>query len=311
MGGRGTLVRMGVLALFWGSSFLWIKLALRSFTPAEIAFGRILLGVIVLGALTYAGRHRLPRGRRTWTYLTVAAFFGTALPFFLFGLGEKTVDSSVAGVLNATTPLWALLIAVVFRLERNLFSLKMVGLLLGFAGVLVIFAPWQAHGLASWGSLAVLAAAASYAVAYLCIGRAMTGNGVAPIALSAGQLLLGMGMSAVIVPLDSLEPITVQPVSVVALLILGLFGTGFAFALNYRLIADIGAVTATSVGYLLPVVSVILGAIALNEAITGRVVIGMVVVLMGVGLTRWQPRRKPVEITPVVDQMPSETVRNG
>ncbi|TCO65450.1 DMT family transporter [Actinocrispum wychmicini] len=314
MGGKGTLARMCLLALLWGSSFLWIKLALRSFSPGQIALGRIILGAAVLFALTYAGRKRLPRGRRTWAYLTVAAFFGSALPFFLFGLGEKTIDSGLAGVLNATTPLWALLIAVVFRMERNLFSLKMLGLLLGFVGVLVIFAPWQAHGLASWGSLAVLAAAASYAVAYTCIGRAMTGSGVAPIALSAGQLLIGTGMSALMLPIDGFGPITIQPVSALAVLILGLFGTGFAFALNYRLIADVGAVTATSVGYLLPVVSVLLGAVALHEAITVRVVIGMVVVLVGVGLTRWQPRQRPadeIEITPAVGQRPSETVRNA
>jgi drug/metabolite transporter (DMT)-like permease len=305
-------VRMGVLALLWGSSFLWIKIALRSFTPGQIAFGRIVLGAVVLGVLAYAGRHRMPRGRRVWGYLTVAAFFGTALPFLLFGVGERTVDSSVAGVLNATTPLWALLIAVVLRTERNLFSVKMIGLVLGFAGTLLIFSPWESRGLANWGSLAILGAAASYAVAYVVIGHAMRGSGVAPVALSAGQMTLGVGISTLMLPFDGLTPIVFHPLSVVALVILGLFGTGLAFAVNFRLIAEVGAVTATSVGYLLPVVSVLLGAIVLDERITALVVIGMVVVLVGVGLTRWQRRPKPMElVTPAGDPTPIATARNG
>src|SRR5882724_6677490 len=172
MGSRGTLIRMGVLALLWGSSFVWIKLALRAFSPGQIAFGPIVLVV-----LCYAGGKRLPRDRKIWAHLVIAAVFGNAVPFFLFGVGERTVDSGVAGVLNATTPLWALLIGVLMRHERKLLSIRMLGLVLGFAGTLLIFAPWQAHGLASWGALAILAAAASYAVSYTYIGMRLSGRG--------------------------------------------------------------------------------------------------------------------------------------
>jgi drug/metabolite transporter (DMT)-like permease len=296
MGSRGTLIRMGVLALVWGSSFLWIKLALQSFSPSQISLIRIALGAAVLVVICYAGRNRLPSDRKTWAKLVFAAFFGNAVPFFLFGFGEQTVDSGVAGVLNATTPLWALLIGLLLRDERKLLSLRMLGLVLGFVGTLLIFAPWQSHGLASWGALAILAAAASYAIAYIYIGRTLSGKGLAPIALSSAQLVTATGLGVLTLPIGGFVPITLNAWSVVAVVILGVFGTGIAFAINYRLIADEGAVTATSVGYLLPVVSVLLGAIALDEQITVRVVIGMVVVLLGVGLTRWQPRAHKPEV---------------
>ncbi|SMC88948.1 DMT family transporter [Kibdelosporangium aridum] len=306
MGSKGTLVRMGLLALLWGSSFLWIKFALQSMSPGQIAIGRILLGAAVLVVLCYSGRQRLPKDPKIWAHLAFAAFFGNALPFFLFGFGEQTVDSGIAGVLNATTPLWALLIGVLLRQERKLFSLRMLGMVVGFGGTLLIFAPWQAGGLTSWGALAILGAAASYAVSYTYIGLKLSGKGTAPIALSAAQLVTAAGLSTLLLPIDGFEPITWHPLGVVAVVILGVFGTGFAFALNYRLIADEGAVAATAVGYLLPVVSVLLGAIVLGEPVTLRVVAGMVVVLLGVGMTRWQPKAaaKPELVVPAVAAAP-------
>jgi drug/metabolite transporter (DMT)-like permease len=304
VGNRGTLIRMGVLALVWGSSFLWIKLALTALTPVQITFARIVLGAVVLVVLCYSGRERLPRDRKIWLRLMFAAFFGNVLPFVLFGIGEQTVDSGVAGVLNATTPLWALLIGVLLRHERRLFSIRMLGLVLGFAGTLLIFAPWQSHGLGSWGALAILAAAASYAVSYTYIGMKLSGRGTTPIALSAAQLVTAVGLSTLTLPFGGFEPISLSPLSLLAVAVLGVFGTGLAFALNYRLIADEGVVAATAVGYLLPVVSVLLGAAALDEPITLRVIVGMVVVLLGVGMTRWQGRKplEPVITTAAADQ---------
>lgn len=289
-GSRGTLVRMGLLALLWGSSFLWIKLALHGLNPVQITVARCALGALVVVVLCYSARHKLPREPRVWGHLVVAAFFGNALPFALFGIGERTVDSGVAGVINSTTPLWALLIGILIGTERTLKPVRLAGLLLGFGGTLLIFAPWQQAGLASWGSLAILAAAASYAVSYTYIGRTLSGRGVAPIALSAAQLLTATGLSALALPVGGFHTVDLTPAVLIAIGVLGVFGTGFAFAINYRLIADEGPTNATTVGYLLPVVSVLLGAAFLGEGITVRVVLGMVVVLIGVGMTRWQKK---------------------
>ncbi|MDT0570119.1 DMT family transporter [Streptomyces sp. DSM 3412] len=292
-------LRMALLALLWGSGFLWIKLALNhGLSPLQITVARCALGAAVLLVLALAARQRLPRDRRTWTHLLIAAFFCNALPFALFGIGEQTVDSGTAGVLNATTPLWALLLGLVLGTDRPLSPARLTGLLLGFAGVLLIFAPWQRAGLMTSGALALLGAAVSYAVAFAYMGRHLTGRD-APLAVSAAQLLAATGWAttgwaatgwaADAPPAASAGPSGADLTALLAVAVLGIFGTGVTFYLNYRLIADEGATSAATVGYLLPVVSVALGALFLDERVGTRVIAGMVVVLAGVALTR--PRR--------------------
>jgi drug/metabolite transporter (DMT)-like permease len=282
----GSLVRFISLALIWGSSFLWIKMALGGLSPIQIALIRLLLGAAVIIGLALLTRTKLPRDRKIWSRMVVPALFGNAIPFTLFGFGERTVDSGVAGVLNATTPLWALLITLVIGTERRLGAVRLTGLLLGFAGTLVIFAPWHAAGLASWGALACLVAAISYAISYAYIGKNLVGK-LSPIAMSASQMGGGAVLVAVALPFTGgLDTVRLGVASLVAVSILGVFGTGVALVFNNRLIIDEGVTTATSVGYLLPVVSVLLGVFFLHEPLNVRIVAGMVVVLAGVALSR-------------------------
>lgn len=289
---------MGVLALLWGSSFLWIKLALAAFSPMTITLIRTALGAGLLVILCLASRQRLPRERRIWAHMLVAALFGNLIPFTLFGVGELTVNTGIAGVLNATTPLWALLIGIAIGTERSASPVRIIGLLLGFGGVLLIFAPWQTAGLVSWGALALLAAAASYAIAYTYIGRFITSRSGTPTALSASQLITATALTALVVPATAGHAGHITALAVIAVAILGLLGTGLAFVLNYRLIADEGSTNATTVGYLLPVVSVLLGAIVLDEPLNLRVIAGMAVVLAGVAMTRLRPRTPAPVLAP-------------
>lgn len=295
---HASLIRMGLIALFWGSSFLWIKLALTSLSPLQITLVRLVLGAAVLVVLCYLGRQRLPRDRRLWGHLVIAAFFGNALPFVLFGVGELTVPSGVAGMLNSTTPLWALLIGILIGTERNLRPVRLTGLALGFAGTVLIFAPWEAGDLATWGALAILAAAISYAISYTYIGHFLSGRGTAPLALTAAQLLTATAITTIALPVGGLQPVELHLNAVIAVVILGVFGTGVALALNNRLIADEGAAQAATAGYLLPVVSVLLGALVLNEDLNPRVIAGMVVVLAGVAMTRIRRRTPAPEVGP-------------
>ncbi|MGZ3142220.1 DMT family transporter [Lentzea chajnantorensis] len=291
MNQRGTLIRMGVLALLWGSSFLWMKLALGSLSPLQISIVRTFFGALVLFVVLATARMTLPRNRRVWAHMTFVAFFGSAVPFTLFAIGGQTVDSGVSGVLNSTTPLFALAIGLVLGTEKISDLVRMLGLGLGFAGVLLIFAPWQqANSIASWGAVLCLAGAASYAIGYSYAGRYLVNTGATSTQLAAMQLTTAMGMLLLALPFGGLQPLHLHWIGVVAVIVLGVAGTGVAFILNYRVIADEGATTATTVGYLLPVVSVLLGAVFLGEQLNARVVIGMLVVLMGVALTR----RKPV-----------------
>lgn len=305
--GRGTLVRMILLALIWGSSFLWIKLSLGALSPVQVALVRTALGAGVLMLLCLVARQRLPRGRPVWAHLTMAAVFGTLVPFSLLALGEQTVDSGIAGVLNATTPLWALLIGILIRTERHLPLVRVSGLLLGFAGTLLIFAPWQSEGLASWGAVAILGGMASYGVGYVYVGKYLSGGIGSPLGMPTGQLLAACALGALVLPVGGLQPIHLEPVPLIAVAILGVFGTGFGFVLNYRLIVDEGPTNAATVGYLLPVVSVLLGAVVLDEDISLRVVAGMVVVLIGVAMSRWQ--RPVTEVEPAAAPMPAPARR--
>ena len=296
MGSVGSLVRFIPLALIWGSSFLWIKMALGGLSPIQMALIRLVLGAAVIIGLAVFTRTKLPRDRKIWFRMVVPALFGSAVPYTLFGLGERSVDSGVAGVLNATTPLWALLIMLIIGTERHLGAVRLIGLLLGFAGTLVIFAPWHAAGLASWGALACLVAATSYAISSAYIGKNLVGK-LSPIAMSASQMGGGAVLVAVALPFTGgLDTVRLGVGPLVAVSMLGIFGTGLALVLNNRLIIDEGVTTATSVGYLLPVVSVLLGVFFLHEQLNVRIVAGMVVVLVGVALSR---RRA---VAPVVAQ---------
>ncbi|KES03918.1 multidrug transporter [Streptomyces toyocaensis] len=292
------VVRIGVLALLWGSTFLWIKLALHALSPVQVTLVRCLLGAATLLLLCLATRQRLPSGRVVWGHVFVAAFWCNALPFAMFSVGEQTVDSGVAGVLNATTPLWSLLAGIVIGTERRLHPARLGGLLLGFGGVTLIFAPWQAAGQAGWSALAIVAAAASYAVGFAYMGRHLVGKGHATLSLSTAQLVAATALTAVSLPMGGLAPVHLHWSSLIAVVVLGVFATGITFHLTYRIIADEGATNAATVGYLLPVVSVGLGAAVLDEPFSLRIAAGMVVVLVGVGMTRRKAARPPSSLRP-------------
>lgn len=307
--GLRSLARLGLLACLFGSSFLWIKLALGGFDPLQLVFGRLVLGALVLFAIIKATGERLPRSRGMWLRILVPALVGNAIPFCCFAFGERTVDSGLAGVLNATTPLWALLIGLLIRSERLSNLSKTCGLLLGFGGVLVIFAPWQASGVTSWGALACLAAAASYAVSYTYIARVLSGK-IAPTVLATSQLGMAAVFIGIALPISGETQVHLSPLPSIALGVLGIAGTGLAFWLNNVILVEEGAVAVASAGYLLPIVSVLLGAVTLGEPVSWRVVLGMVIVLAGILLTRLEQFKRAKSPKPSDGQKPSETVRS-
>ncbi|MFY1674636.1 DMT family transporter [Plantactinospora sp. WMMB334] len=303
---RGSLVRLLMLALLWGSGFLWIKLALRGFSPVQIVLVRLALGSLVLIPIALHRGLRLPADRKTWGHLFVAALVANAIPYTLFGVGEQTVDSGVAGVINATTPLWTALFAYVAGTDRVATWSRGMGSTLGFAGTVLIFTPWEsASEIASWGGLAILAASASYGISYVYMGRFLTNRDIPPIMLSASQLAAGTMLMVLALPLGGLTAPHWRLDAVISLLILGTLGTGVAYVLNYRLISDEGPTLASTTTYLLPVVAVVLGALVVAEPVTVPMVLGMLLVLGGVALTQ---RHAPRLITRERD---SATTRNG
>jgi drug/metabolite transporter (DMT)-like permease len=286
-----SLLRLAVLALLWGSNFLLIAIALEGFQPLQIMAGRLVLGAVVLLAVLLASGQRLPTELAVWRHLLFAAVVGNVVPYYLFAWAEQTVPSSLAGVLNATTPLFTLAIAVASRQESRVTVDRLVGLVIGFAGVVVIMAPWQAGALGSLaGQFGVLAASACYGVVFVYQRRFLTGRGTPPLVLAAGQMLVCSAVVALATPVIVASPVTWSLVPVAGLVLLGTLGTGVAYAINFRLVQDEGATNASTVTYLLPVVAVALGALFLAEEITASVVIGTLVVFVGIALAQQRLR---------------------
>ena len=290
------LSRLTSLALLWGSNFLWIKLALRGFAPAQLVFIRLALGALILTLFLRARGDHLPRGRVVWAHLTLAAIFACVIPYLLFAYGEQRVDSSIAGLLNATTPLWTALIAMAVRLERDVTPMKVAGLAVGFLGALVIFEPWRLGSqVLSWGGLACLVAAACYGVSFVYMARYLRRPELSPLVLSAGQLIVSAALTALTLPLLGRAAPHFRADALVAVVVLGAVGTGLAYLINYQLIAESGASRTAVVTYLLPVVAVALGALVLGETLAPHELLGAAVVLGGVALTR----RRPAAVAPV------------
>ncbi|MGH3547014.1 MAG: DMT family transporter [Pseudonocardiaceae bacterium] len=290
---RGSVVRLALLAVLWGSSFMWIKVGLRGFTPMQVVFLRVSLAAGLLLLICWIRGLRLPRKPVVWVHFAVAATVGNVVPFFLFGVGERSVDSGLAGILNATTPLWTIVVAWLARTERVMLAPRAAGLLLGFAGILVIFAPWRSGGTGTVsGAATCLTAAALYGVLFVYVGRFLTGRGLAPTVLSAGQLTAATVLSALALPVGWHAP-HLRPDAVGSVAVLGLLGTGVAYILNYRLITDDGPTVASTVTYLIPVVALLFGVALLGEPLSLRVLGGMAVVLASVGLVGRSAGRPP------------------
>jgi len=306
---RSSLLRLLLLALLWGSSFLWIKIALNGLSPVQITVGRLVLGAAFLLAMCALTRLRLPGGRNLWGHLLVASLAGNAIPFALFSFGERTIDSGLAGVLNATTPLWTLLFALLVRQERRPTPLRIAGLAVGFGGTLLILAPWQTTGGSLGGALLCMSAAVCYGMSLVYGARYLVNRGINPVALAAAQITAAAGWAVLATPVIGLQPMRLDPLVVVAIALLGLLGTGYAFVLINRLLVEEGPTGTATVTYLLPVIAVLLGAVFLDEALGPRVLAGMVVVLIGVMLAQRRPR--PAVITPGDGPRPSGTARSG
>ena len=198
------LLRVAALALIWGSGFLLIKISLRGFTPVQLTFARLALGAVVLVLILAVMRLKLPGERRLWVHLVVAALLANAIPYTLFGVAEQTVDSNLAGAINATTPLWTVLFALLARRHDPLGPVQWVGMVLGFAGALLILSPWQANSAPLPGVLACLGASASYGLSYVYMGRYLTNRGLPPLVLSAGQLIAASGLLVLATPFGGL-----------------------------------------------------------------------------------------------------------
>jgi len=285
-------VRFGALSLIWGFSFLLIKVGTEGYAPFHVTLGRLLFGTVVLAAAMAVKRERLPRGARTWGHLTVAAFLLNALPFSLFAYSELTIPSTLAGICNATSPLWGMALSLVALSEDRPTRLRVAGLGVGFLGVLTVLGAWQGfHGLDATGTALALLASLSYPIGWIYVRRTLAGTGNSHLSMTGAQLMLATAQLALVTPLFTSPPTHFPVVPLLAIVALGALGTGLAMLVQYGIVAEVGPTTAQMVTYFIPVIATAAGVAILGESLTWSTPVGAVIVLAGAALTQAKPRQ--------------------
>ncbi|MEU2713044.1 DMT family transporter [Streptomyces sp. NPDC007205] len=285
-------LRFGALSLIWGFSFLLIKVGTEGYAPFQVTLGRLVFGTAVLAAAMAAKRERLPRGARLWGHMAVAAFLLNALPFSLFAYSELTIPSTLAGICNATSPLWGMALSLVALSEDRPTRVRVAGLGLGFLGVLTVLGVWQGfHGLDATGTAMALLASLSYPVGWIYVRRTLAGTGNSHLSMTGAQLLLATLQLAVVTPVFAGFPTHVSLVPLLAVAALGALGTGLAVLIQYGLVAEVGPTTAQMVTYFIPVVATGAGVAILGESLRWTTPVGAVIVLAGAALTQVRAKK--------------------
>jgi drug/metabolite transporter (DMT)-like permease len=280
-------VQFVVLAAIWGSSFLFIKVLGRDWPALWVSFGRVALGAAALLVLVVARRERLPSDRRVWLHCAVAALSFNTISWTLIAFGEQHVSSIVAGLWNATTPLWVLMVAMLAFPEQQPARGRIGGLAIGFVGVAVLLGPWRGLGGGQLiGHVACAGAALCYGLGFPYTRRHLAGRAESGVVLAACQLICAAVMLAVFLPLSPGPTGHLGWDGVGSLLALGVLGSGIAFALNYAIVRAKGATTASTVTYLIPVFSTVLGATVLAEPLYWNEALGAVVLLLGIAISQ-------------------------
>lgn len=275
-----------ILALIWGSSFLFIKWGLGEMSFLAVVLGRLVFGLLLLAGALIVMRSGLPP-RAVWGHLAVVAIANNAIPWTALAWGEQYIPSGIAAMLNATTPLFTLLLAARWG-EEQLTGIKLGGLILGFVGVAVVIGPdvgtllsQQSNTMVVLGEIAVLIMAISYAIG-AAYGRRKL-KGIPAVQSATGQLFIAFLIIAPITLLTGSLPATLpSPQALGSIVALGLFGSGLAYLLFYQLLAQVGSTRTVIVTYLLPIVAIVLGWLWLNEPITTDLVLGIILILGGV-----------------------------
>ena len=266
------------VALIWGSSFLWIAIGLEGLHPGALALLRVLLGALALAAYAPARRHV---DLAEWRALGVVGVCGNAAPAIFFAFAEQRVETSVAGMLNAVSPLMVLALAVALT-RRAPVRRQLVGLLIGFAGAIMMAIPNVTGADAEpLGVFFVLLAITGYALSNTVIPPLQQAFG-GPAVILRAQIIA----SIVLLPygLYGLGDSHWRTDSVVALLILGIVGTGAARAMFATLTGRVGAPRASIMGYLVPVVAIVVGVVVRSESIHPMELAGTAIVLIGAGI---------------------------
>lgn len=297
---------LALLAAFWGSSYLLIKLALATIAPVTLIAMRVTIASLFLLAIVHLRGERLPSARRDWRLLFVQSLLNSSLAWLVLAWGQQYVPSGTAGVLNSTSPLFVLLIGMVTALWSRLrgaaagsggasTSRKSAGVALGLVGVVLVIGVNALRGIGqqTLAQVSVLFGAFLYACAALS-GKRLAH--LSSLTTACGTMLCA---AATLLPLSLMvdRPWTLVPsaTSLVAAVTLGIMCTGVALIIYFRLIKTLGAMGVASQSYLRAGVSVLLGFLVLGEQPPPSVLIGLVITIAGVALINWPARPAPYD----------------
>lgn len=294
---RPTLIALQfVLAgVIWGSSFLFMKVALVGLSPAQVAWSRLILGALTLGLFVALRREPLPRRAKLWAHMTVLAVSFCVVPFLLFSWAQQYVSSGLASIYNATTPIMtAVMAGLLFRVEK-LRLVQIAGILVGITGVMVIIAPWRGLDLdqSLIAQLAILGATACYGFSLAYMRRFVSDSGMTALVFSFLNIGIAAAIMAVLTPVLVLTPVALDPWIVGSVVLLGCLGTGVAYIWNQNVLRAWGPTRASTVTYITPVVGVALGILILGESISWNEPVGALVVFLGILLAQDRLHRRP------------------
>ncbi len=272
-----------VLALIWGNSFVFIKVGLDALTPAGVVLSRLALGTLTMIVISLVMRSPLPP-RSAWPPLFVAAFLMASGGWFMFAVSEQFISSALAGIINGATPLTTLLVILVAFPEETPTRQRILGLAIGFTGVLVVVGVWQGLGATTWLAIgACLLAVTGYGISFPYVRRNLATGSTAlgPMTFATGLMIMGTLQIAPVAAVTGFAHSPVTAPVVLAMVALGVLGSGIAYILNYVVIHRSDATTASTVTYVITLVAVVSGAVVLGEDISWNQPVGAVLVVFG------------------------------
>ena len=280
-----------ILALVWASAFFNIKIATYSFGPITIAFLRILFGSIPVILLCLFKKIKIEAFSKDWYWFAAIGLINLVIPFFLIAYGVKSVQSNLAAILMASTPLSATILAHIFIKNEKINLIKVVGVLIGFSGIIFLFSDNILINKSNFiSALLILIGSTFYVIGGLLtikISNKKNENVTASILIWATIFL---------VPITAYveQPWNLNPRidSMISVIYLGIFATGFAWLLRFKILKNNGLVFQSQVAYLIPIFGIILGYIFLKEVITPKVILAVIAVIIGIYLVKKSNTKK-------------------
>ncbi len=276
-----------VVGFIWGCSFIFIKGGLEFLSPIGVAFIRCALGALTLYTYARYKKIELPTRYRSNLHIWIVSLLLNVFPGIFFALAETEVTSILAGIINAVTPLMTLIAILLVNRAEKPKSTQIIGLFIGFAGVLIVLGAWNGLGDNPWWAVGILLLAVTcYGFSFPYTRKFVIPLGYKTEAIVAQQLILASFTLLPIYLIDgiSIEELRIGPVA--SMVALGIFGSGFAYMWNFKVMQIAGSAIASSVTYLTPVVAVIVGIIFLGERITWNEPVGALVVLIGAAIAQ-------------------------